>query len=76
MWGWDYKPQYGFEICASVYSIASLQVIGVEEEHIQFDPKVFALVDLTCFQMCEIHVKNTFPCSVHGIISFLVYYSH
>ena len=31
-WGWDYNPQYGFEICASVYSIALLQVTGVGEE--------------------------------------------
>ena len=74
------SPNMALKFVLVFYSIASLQVTGVGEE--LFKPitynliQKFAPVDVTCFQMCKIDVKNTFPCSVCGIISFLVYYSH
>ena len=73
-------PLVVYEVSGSIqYSLAASHRCGgraFQTHHIPFDPKVFAQVDVTCFQMCEIHVKNTLPCSVHGIISFLVYYRH
>ena len=73
-------PIWLWNLCECLqFSLAASHRCGgraFQTHHIQFDPKVFAPVDVTCFQMCKGHVKNTLPCSVHGIIFFLVYYSH